>query len=105
MPSLTAIERSSATLAPLDNAVVRAGVISMASAINTRPRNPVWLHSWHPTGSRKFRGNLSQRSPPKALLADAAVLLRSHALLHAAPAERALLCGLALQQGELHFET
>jgi hypothetical protein len=39
-----------------------------------------------------------------ALLADAAVLLRAHALLHAAPVERALLCELALQQGELNFE-
>lgn len=40
-----------------------------------------------------------------ALLADAAVLLRTHALLHAPPAERALLGGLAPRQGELDFET
>jgi hypothetical protein len=39
-----------------------------------------------------------------ALLADAAVLLRAHALLHAAPVERALLCEMARQQGELNFE-
>jgi len=40
-----------------------------------------------------------------SLLADAAVLLRTHALLHAPPTERALLCGLARQQGELNLET
>ena len=40
-----------------------------------------------------------------ALLADAAVLLRAHALLHAPPFERALLHGLARQQAELNFET
>ena len=40
-----------------------------------------------------------------ALLADAAVLLRAHALLHAPALERALLCGLAPEQGELNFET
>ena len=40
-----------------------------------------------------------------ALLTDAAVLLRSHALLHAPPVERALLSELAPQQGELNFET
>jgi hypothetical protein len=40
-----------------------------------------------------------------ALLADAAVLLRAHALLHAPPSEHALLCELALQEGELSFET
>ena len=39
-----------------------------------------------------------------ALLVDAAVLLRAHALLHAPPVERALLSELALQQGELSFE-
>lgn len=40
-----------------------------------------------------------------SLLADAAALLRARALLHAAPSDRALLTDLALQQGELHFET
>ncbi len=40
-----------------------------------------------------------------ALLAAAAVLLRVHALLHAPASERALLCELAPQQGELNFET
>jgi hypothetical protein len=40
-----------------------------------------------------------------ALLADAAVLLRAHALLHAPVSERALLYELAAQQGELNFET
>jgi len=40
-----------------------------------------------------------------ALLAEAAVLWRAHALLHAPPSERALLCELALRQGELNFET
>jgi len=40
-----------------------------------------------------------------ALLADAAVLLRAHALLHAPALERALLCELAPKQGELNFET
>jgi hypothetical protein len=40
-----------------------------------------------------------------ALLADAVVLLRAHALLRAPAAERALLCELAPQQTELHFET
>ena len=40
-----------------------------------------------------------------ALLAGAAVLLRAHALLHAPALERALLCGLAPEQGELNFET
>jgi hypothetical protein len=39
-----------------------------------------------------------------ALLADAVLLLRAHALLHAPAAERALLCELAPQQTELHFE-
>ena len=39
-----------------------------------------------------------------ALLADAVVLLRAHALLHAPASERALLCELASQQGELNFE-
>ena len=38
-----------------------------------------------------------------ALLADAAVLLRAHALLGASATERALLCQLAPQQGELTF--
>lgn len=40
-----------------------------------------------------------------SLLADAAVLLRAQALLHAPPIERALLRELARQQGELDFET
>jgi len=40
-----------------------------------------------------------------ALLADAAVLLRAHALLDAPPVERALLRGLAPQQGEMDFES
>ena len=40
-----------------------------------------------------------------ALLADAAVLLRAHALLHAPASERALLCELAPRQVELNFET
>jgi hypothetical protein len=40
-----------------------------------------------------------------ALLADAAMLLRAHALLHAPPTEPALLCELAPQQGELNWET
>lgn len=40
-----------------------------------------------------------------ALLADAAVLLRAHALLQAPASGRALLYGLAPQQGELNFET
>lgn len=40
-----------------------------------------------------------------ALLADAAVLLRAHALLHAPALERALLCELAPQQREWDFET
>jgi hypothetical protein len=40
-----------------------------------------------------------------ALLADAAMLLLTHALLHAPPTEPALLCGLAPQQGELNWET
>lgn len=39
-----------------------------------------------------------------ALLADAVVLLRAHALLHAPAAQRALLCELAPQQAELKFE-
>ena len=38
-----------------------------------------------------------------ALLADAAVLLRTHALLRAPITERALLCELAPQQTELNF--
>jgi hypothetical protein len=38
-----------------------------------------------------------------ALLADAAVLLRIHALLRAPTTERALLCELAVQQAELDF--
>jgi hypothetical protein len=38
-----------------------------------------------------------------ALLADAAVLLRTHALLRAPTTERALLCELAPQQTELDF--
>lgn len=40
-----------------------------------------------------------------ALLADAAVLLRAHALLHAPASERALLRELAPRQAELRFET
>ena len=40
-----------------------------------------------------------------ALLADAAVLLRTHALLNTTPLERPLLRQLASQQGELNFET
>ncbi len=40
-----------------------------------------------------------------ALLADAVVLLRAHALLRAPTAQRALLCELAPQQAELNFET
>jgi hypothetical protein len=40
-----------------------------------------------------------------ALLADAVVLLRAHAVLHAPAAERALLCDLAPQQSEMNFET
>lgn len=40
-----------------------------------------------------------------ALLADAAVLLRAHALLHAPTHERALLWELAPKQGELNLET
>ena len=40
-----------------------------------------------------------------ALLADAAVLLRAHALLDAPPVERVLLRGLAPQQGEMDFES
>jgi hypothetical protein len=40
-----------------------------------------------------------------ALLADAVVLLRCHALLHAPPHERAILNGLAAQQGELKLWT
>src|SRR5207245_10420143 len=40
-----------------------------------------------------------------ALLADAGVLLRAHALLRAPAVERALLCELAPKQGELNFET
>jgi len=40
-----------------------------------------------------------------SLLADAVVLLRSHALLHALPRERALLGGLAPEQGELKLES
>ena len=40
-----------------------------------------------------------------ALLADAVVLLRAHALLRAPATERALLCELARQQAELNFET
>jgi hypothetical protein len=39
-----------------------------------------------------------------SLLADAAVLLRTRALLHATSAERTLLSELAPQQGELNFE-
>lgn len=39
-----------------------------------------------------------------ALLADAVVLLRAHALLHAPVAQRALLCDLAPQQAELNFQ-
>jgi hypothetical protein len=39
-----------------------------------------------------------------ALLADAVVLLRAHALLHAPATERALLRELAPQQGELDFD-
>lgn len=38
-----------------------------------------------------------------ALLADAAVLLRAHALLRAPATDRVLLCELAPQQGELDF--
>jgi len=38
-----------------------------------------------------------------ALLADAVVLLRAHALLHEPSQERALLSQLALRQGELNF--
>jgi hypothetical protein len=38
-----------------------------------------------------------------ALLADAAVLLRAQAMLHASATERALLCHLAPQQGELNL--
>jgi hypothetical protein len=37
-------------------------------------------------------------------LADAVVLSRAHALLHAVPVERALVGELALQQGELNFD-
>ena len=40
-----------------------------------------------------------------ALLADAAVLLRTHALLHAPANARTLLCDLAPKQAELSFET
>jgi hypothetical protein len=40
-----------------------------------------------------------------ALLADAAVLLRAHALLHAPAMDRALLCQLAPRQAELKLET
>jgi len=39
-----------------------------------------------------------------ALLADAAMLLRAHALLHAPPTQPALLGELAPQQGELNWE-
>lgn len=39
-----------------------------------------------------------------ALLADAVVWLRAHALLHAPDAQRALLRQLAPQQAELNFE-
>lgn len=38
-----------------------------------------------------------------ALLADAVALLRTHALLHATAAQRALLCELAPRQAELNF--
>ena len=40
-----------------------------------------------------------------ALLADAVVLLRAHALLHAPTAPRALLHDLAPEQSELNFQT
>ena len=40
-----------------------------------------------------------------ALLADAVMLLRAHALLRAPAPERAVLCELAPQQAELSFET
>lgn len=40
-----------------------------------------------------------------ALLADSAVLLRAHALLHAPAGDRARLCELAPRQAELVFET
>ena len=40
-----------------------------------------------------------------ALLADAVVLLRAHALLHTPATERALLHELASQQAALNFET
>jgi hypothetical protein len=40
-----------------------------------------------------------------ALLADAAVLLRAHALLHAPTREPALLRELAPQQAELNFDS
>ena len=40
----------------------------------------------------------------RALLADAAVLLRAHALLHAPAMEPALLRELALQQAKLYFD-
>jgi hypothetical protein len=40
-----------------------------------------------------------------SLLADAVVLLRAHALLHAPAAQRALLCELAPRQADLNFET
>ena len=40
-----------------------------------------------------------------ALLADAVVLLRCHAMLHAPPTESALLKELAPNQGELDFES
>lgn len=39
-----------------------------------------------------------------ALLADAVLLLRAHALLHAPETERPLLCELAPQQAQLNFE-
>ena len=40
-----------------------------------------------------------------ALLADAVVLLRAHAMLHAPTSDREALYELAPQQGELNFET
>jgi len=39
-----------------------------------------------------------------ALLADAVVMLRAHALLHAPTTELAWLCELAPQQAEWNFE-
>lgn len=40
-----------------------------------------------------------------ALLADAVILLRSRALIHATPVERSLLWELAGEQGEFNFDT